>query len=388
MKQAGTIGSMSHPLKTLYVYLTQGCNLRCRHCMVDAKFRTETNACEELDPKLFLHAVRQAKPRGLFSAKLGGGEPLLHSRFGEFLEICRREGIALNVETNAVLCTPGLARDLARCRLLSFSVSLDGADAGVHEWMRGMKGCFEAAIRGIRNLVNAGIRPLIIMSLVRRNVGQMEALVRLAETLGAGAVQFNPVRPMARGEKMQAAGETLTIRELVTRGEWAEKELSRKAKIPVCFTHPPAFRSLDRMFGAVGAGSGGCGILNLMGILADGSYSLCGIGAEVPDLVFGHTLQDNLSDVWSGSSVLKEIREGMPRRLGGICGECLMKRVCQGYCLAQNYVRARDFWSPYWFCEEADREGLFPESRKQPGCACGEPIPSGQPWRSQADAGR
>ena len=30
------------------------------------------------------------------------------------------------------------------------SVSLDGADADTHEWVRGVKGCFEAAIGGIR----------------------------------------------------------------------------------------------------------------------------------------------------------------------------------------------------------------------------------------------
>jgi SynChlorMet cassette radical SAM/SPASM protein ScmF len=361
----GTTGSGCHPLKTLYFYLTGGCNLRCRHCMAGAKFQTETSSCQELEPELFLHTVRQAKPLGLFSVKLGGGEPFLHSRFGEFLEIIRRENIALNVETNGVLCTPALARELARCRLISFSVSLDGADADAHEWMRGVAGCFEAALRGIRNLVAAGIRPLIIMSVVRRNAGQMEALVRLAESLGAGAVQFNLVRPMGRGVKMQKAGEMLTINELVARGEWVETELSRQARLPVCITHPLAFRPLERMCGERGTGTGGCGILNLMGILADGSYALCGIGAEVPDLVFGHAGRNTLEEVWQDHPVLRELRKGIPGRLKGICGECLMKGVCQGHCLAQNYVRARDFWAPYWFCEEADREGLFPDSRKQ-----------------------
>ena len=361
----GTTGILFHPLKTIYFYLTGGCNLRCRHCMAGAKFQTETSSCRELDPELFLHAVRQAKPLGLFSVKLGGGEPLLHTRFGMFLEIIRREDIALNVETNAVLCTPALARDLARCRLISFSVSLDGADAETHEWMRGVAGCFEAALRGIRNLVAAGIRPLIIMSVVRRNAGQMEALVRLAESLGAGAVQFNLVRPMGRGEKMQEAGETLTVRELVAVGQWVESGLSRRTALPVCITHPLAFRPFDRVFGAGGTGTGGCGILNLMGVLADGSYALCGIGAEVPGLVFGHAGRNALEEVWQDHPVLRELREGIPGRFKGICADCLLKGICQGHCLAQNYIRAGDFWAPFWFCEEADREGLFPDTRKR-----------------------
>src|SRR5512137_2641649 len=160
------------------------------------------------------------------------------------------------------------------------------------------------------------------MSVVRRNAGQMEALVRLAESLGAGAVQFNLVRPMGRGEKMQEAGETLTINELVARGEWVETELSRKARLPVCITHPLAFRPFDRVFGAGGTGTGGCGILNLMGILADGSYALCGIGAVEPDLVLGHAERDSLLEVWRDNPMRREIREGIPGRFRGICGEC------------------------------------------------------------------
>ena len=88
-------------------------------------------------------------------------------------------------------------------------MSLDGSDAETHEWMRGVEGCFDATVRGIKNLVDAGFRPQVIMSLLRRNKGQMEELVRLAESLGAGSVKFNMVQPTARGERLHEAGETL-----------------------------------------------------------------------------------------------------------------------------------------------------------------------------------
>jgi SynChlorMet cassette radical SAM/SPASM protein ScmF len=359
-------GSRPFPLKSIYFYLTEGCNLRCRHCMVGAKFQTAAIRHPTLMPDLFHHILRQAKPLGLFSIKLGGGEPLLHPRFGEFLEIVRSENIGLNVETNGVLCTPALASDLARCRLINISVSLDGSDAGAHEWMRGVEGCYEGAIRGIRNLVSAGIRPQIIMSVVGRNAHQMEALVGLAESLGAASVQFNPVRPLARGERMQANGELLSIRDMVKKGEWVETDLSRRAKIPVFITHPLAFRPFERVYGQGGSGSVGCGIREILGVLADGSYALCGIGGEVPELAFGHASRDVLEDVWLQAPLLKELREGLPHRFRGICGKCLLKGICLGHCVAQNYYKSRDFWTPYWFCEEADKEGLFPESRKQP----------------------
>jgi SynChlorMet cassette radical SAM/SPASM protein ScmF len=241
-------------------------------------------------------------------------------------------------------------------------VSLDGADAQTHEWVRGVRGCFDAAVSGIRNLVAAGIRPQVIMSLMRKNVDQIEAVVRLAESLGASSVKFNIVQPTARGVKMHQAGETLSLDELLQLGARVENELSNRSALRLYYSHPIAFRPLGNLFGD-GGNCGICGIHRIIGVLAGGSYALCGIGETVPELVFGDAAKDALADVWKNDPVLREIREGLPRRLGGICGECLMKGVCLGNCIAQNYYRSRNLWAPFWYCEEASRMGLFPSSR-------------------------
>lgn len=350
-------------LNTLYFYLTEGCNLRCRHCWIEPPHQSARRQYPTLEPGLLRYILHQAKPLGLSSVKLTGGEPLMHPRIGEILEILREEEIRFSVETNGVLCTAGLAKDLVRSGNYHISVSLDGADAETHEWVRGVEGCFEAAVQGVRNLVEAGIRPQIITTLMRKNVGQIEPLVRMAESLGASSVKFNLVQPTARGVKMHQAGETLGIRELIDLGRWVDSSLAQFAKVRLFYGHPAAFRTLGRMFGRDGCGI--CGIKGILGVLADGSYALCGIGETVPEMVFGHATTDSLSDVWVGSPILREIREGMPRRLEGVCGECLMKGICLGSCIAQNYYRSHNLWAPFWFCEEARQAGLFPEVRLQ-----------------------
>jgi len=362
-KEAAAAGRTTPPLKTIYFYLTEGCNLRCRHCWLEPPHQSEKRQYPALEPALFRHILQQARPLGLSSVKLTGGEPLMHPQIGEILETLRNEKLRFTVETNGVLCTPELAQDLLQSGLYHISVSLDGADADTHEWVRGVKGCFVSAIGGIKNLVAAGIRPQVIMTLMRRNVGQIEALVRLAESLGCSSVKFNIVQPTARGVKMHEAGETLSIREIVRLGDWVENELSAGTKLRLHYSHPAAFRPLGRMYGREGSGCGICGIYGILGVLANGSYALCGIGEHVPELVFGHVSKDPLADVWKDNPVLREIREGLPRRLGGICGECLMRGVCLGSCIAQNYYRSRNLWAPHWYCEEARRLGLFPEAR-------------------------
>ena len=353
----------AYPLNQIYFYLTEGCNLRCRHCWIAPKYQSEGNSYPALDLDLFRSIIEQAKPMGLSGVKLTGGEPLLHTEVREILDYIRTEDLDLTMETNGILCTPELASKMAECKNTFVSVSLDGAKAETHEWVRGVEGCFEDALVGIRNLADAGLKPQIIMSIMRQNKDQMESIVRLAERLGAGSVKFNMVQPTARGEKLYESGVALSIEQLVELGLWVENTLSESTDLPVYYDHPPAFRPLGKMFGSNGDGCGVCGILGILGVLANGSYALCGIGKTVPDLVFGDASKDPLQDIWNNDPLLIELREGLPQRFEGICYHCLVKGLCLGSCVAQNYYRSKSIWAPFWFCQEAHNRGYFPESR-------------------------
>jgi len=300
---------------------------------------------------------------GLSSVKLTGGEPLLHPRIKDILELIRTENLVLSVETNGLLCSLELASKMANCKNPFIAVSLDGAKAKTHEWVRGVDGCFDGTLNGIRNLVKAGLRPQIIMTIMRRNKDQMEAVVRRAESLGVGSVKFNILQSIARGEKMNEAGETLPIEELISLGNWVENVLSSSTNLRLYFSQPMAFLRLGKIFNNNGGGSSICRILKILGVLSDGSYALCGIGETVPELVFGHAATDRLEDVWNNNPVYLELREGIPHRFEGICRKCLLRGLCLGSCVAESYHRNKNFWAGNWYCEEAYQQGLFPETR-------------------------
>lgn len=351
----------AHPLGQLYFYLTAGCNLACRHCWLAPKFDPGADRYPVLPVELFETAIREAKPLGLSGVKLTGGEPLMHPEIVQLLEIVRHEELGLNVETNGVLCTAELAAEIAKSGNPFVSVSLDGADAATHEWVRGMQGSFEKALQGIQNLVEAGLRPQIVMSLMRVNGGQVETLIRLAESLGADSVKFNIIQPSGRAEQIKDSQNTLEVGELIALGRRVEMELAPSTELKLFFDYPMAFRPLSRI--AEKDGCGVCGILAILGVIPSGHYALCGIGEHVPELVFGSVGQDRLEDVWNGHPFLKDLRQGLPDRLEGVCARCLMKHRCLGSCVAQNYYATGSFWAPFWFCNRAEAAGLFPKTR-------------------------
>ncbi len=350
------------PLNQLYFYLTEGCNLACRHCWLAPKFDATGDRYATLPVELFETAVREARPLGLRGVKLTGGEPLLHPQFLRLLEIVRREELRLVVETNGLLCTPLIAAEIAQSHRPFVSVSIDGADAATHEWVRGVAGSFDAACQAVRHLAAAGLGPQVIFSVMRGNADQVEAMVRLAESLGAASVKFNVVQPTARGEKLHQADEALDVEELIALGHRVDKELAPTTRLRLHFDYPMAFRPLRRI--TSGDGCSVCGIFGILGVIPSGHYALCGIGEQVPDLVFGVVGEDPLEMVWRENAVLNAIRAGLPGDLQGVCASCLMKGRCLGSCVAQNYYRSGDLFAPFWFCDLAEAAGVFPASRR------------------------
>lgn len=348
-------------LNQIYFYLTEGCNLACRHCWLSPKYDEDGKRYPALPVELFQKAVSEAKPLGLTGVKLTGGEPLLHPQFVRLLEIVRRENLTLNIETNGVLCAPAIAAEIAKSPRRFVSVSMDGADAATHDWVRGVPGSFEKAQRAVRNLVDVDTPPQIIMSIMRCNADQLEAMVRLAEKLGASSVKFNVVQPTGRGEMFREGTNGLEVAELVHLGRFVDTELCPRTKLRVVFHNPVVFRPLSKI--ATGDGCGVCGILGIIGVLASGHYALCGIGKHLPELVFGTVGDDRLRELWRDNPTLNILREGLPERLGGICARCLMKNRCLGSCIAQNFYSTDSLWGPFWFCEQAERVGLFPVTR-------------------------
>jgi SynChlorMet cassette radical SAM/SPASM protein ScmF len=348
-------------LRQIYFYLTEGCNLACRHCWLAPRYDVDGSRFPSLSAELFEAAIREAIPLGLNRIKLTGGEPLLHPGFGRLLDIARREEVGLTLETNGLLCTPQVAAAISGFRDRFVSVSMDGADAATHEWVRGVAGSFAAAQQAVRNLVAAGTSPQIIMSVMRCNADQMGAVVRMAESLGAASVKFNVIQPTGRGERIREGTDGLDVADLIGLGRYVDRELSHTTRLPLIFDYPLAFRPLGSILR--NNGSGVCGILGIVGVLADGRYALCGIGEHLPDLVFGMVGVDPLEQVWRSHPVLNALREGLPDRLEGICSRCLMRYRCLGSCVAQNYYRAGSLWAPFWFCEQAEKAGLFPSAR-------------------------
>ena len=349
-------------LNTFYAYLTSGCNCACRHCWFVPE-RQKQDEQVVLEPRILRHAIEQALPLGLSAIKWTGGEPTLHPRFRELLDMQREYNLEAIVETNGMLVNDELASLMRDSGVSRVSVSLDGANDRTHDAIRCVKSGFKKTIMGVRALVGAGFRPELILTLQQSNKRQLPDFFALAEGLGAGAVKLNVLQPVLRAETLSNKGDALSIKEILDISAKVSEKWSQQFSLPIQMGVPHAFRPLSRIIS--GEDDGVCNIMHVLGILPSGAYSLCGVGQHVPELSMGAVMSVKLKEIWQSHQVLMGLREGLPKSLQGICRDCLMQENCLGSCVASNYQLSGDLLAPYWFCQQAAEQGLFPLKRRR-----------------------
>jgi SynChlorMet cassette radical SAM/SPASM protein ScmF len=348
------------PLTSLYMYISGSCNLACRHCWIEPDYQADNRNGKFLKLAYLKKAIQEAKPLGLQSVKLTGGEPMLHPQFREIVDHIEAQKIGMIMETNGTLIDDEIAAYLkAKAHFNFVSVSLDGAKADTHDKLRGVKGSFVQAVAGIKALVKAGFRPQLICTLHKGNKAEMEDVIRIAVDSGCGSVKFNHVQHSGRGESF-FSDNGLTVKELLSLFKEIETKLKFKYPLTIHFDIPQAFFPIKKL---LHEGMSRCAVKNILGILSGGEMALCGIGATVPELVFGRMGADHIKDIWSSHQFFVELREQIPSSFTGICGNCIFRDTCIGSCIANNYHQSGNLTSSYFFCEESNRLGIFPRNR-------------------------
>ena len=196
-------GLVLHPLRAdvqkVYLELTTRCNLHCRTCV--------RNVWEEPLADMSDETFRRTLEgmRGLPELRevvFGGyGEPFVHPRALEYLAAVKGLGVRVTVSTNGTLLDSERAEALVRLGVDVVTVSLDGARPETYGDVR--RGAdLEAVLSNLETLNRVKRehqtpfpRLQIEFVALKRNVGELPALVDLARRLGANRVLVTHVLP-------------------------------------------------------------------------------------------------------------------------------------------------------------------------------------------------
>lgn len=314
---------------TLELYPTLRCNLSCAFCDTTERHQP---ARGELPPGRLLELVDEAAAMGARRvAILGGGEPLLSAATPLLVRRVKELGMEGFLTTNGTRVSEAFRDLLVETGWDEVHVSIDGADAAVHDALRGKAGAFRRSVtalcrlRRARDAAGAVLPRLALHTVVtRRNWFQLADIVRLASALGAYRVDFDALvayRPEQRALSLEPAEEAALP-------GVARVALDAAARLGIVTTLERflSVGTLQRGTRAPPAGDGP-GLARApclkawhhLVVQADGRTSPCCVLAGEGESVATRSL----ADLWKNSEFINGVRAGM--RVGrplGRCAEC------------------------------------------------------------------
>ncbi|AKB53677.1 12,18-didecarboxysiroheme deacetylase [Methanosarcina sp. A14] len=187
--------------------MTRRCNLKCVHCYAQAKdIEFENELSTEEGKALIDDLASFGSPVILFS----GGEPTMRKDLPELAAYAREKGMRAVISTNGTLIDRDLARKLKDVGLSYVGVSLDGIRE-TNDKFRGMKGAFDAALRGLHNCQEEGIKVGLRFTINKQNVRDIPAIFDLLEKEKIPRICFYHLVYAGRGSKM--VNEDLSLEE-------------------------------------------------------------------------------------------------------------------------------------------------------------------------------
>lgn len=316
--------------------VTQACDLACVHCRASAQPERHPMELSTGEGKQLIDQIAALEVPVFV---LTGGDPIKRPDLFELIAHARKVGVRVSLTPSA---TPLLTRDivfrLKEAGLARLAVSMDGASAATHDAFRGLSGSFARTLDAVRWANEAGLPVQINTTFSRRNIGEIDDIVALVESLGITLWSVFFLVPTGRGK----------LNDLLSADEFEEvfakiHQLSKKAGFDIKTTEAQHYRRFalqqkvaDRKAGiatdaparvedAIGRAPRG---------LNDGKgFVFISHTGEVFPSGFlptsaGSVRQQPLAEIYRNSPVFRALRD--TSKLEGKCGACEFKEICGG----------------------------------------------------------
>ena len=345
--------------------VTRRCNLKCVHCYSNSrniKYSGELTTDE--GKNLISDLASFGCPVILFS----GGEPLMREDLPELVRFAVDNGIRAVISTNGTLITEERARIFAGIGLSYMGVSLDGTGE-IHDRFRGVKGAFDAAVRGIRNCQDAGIKVGARFTITGENSFEVPAIFDFIEENNIPRACFYHLVYSGRGSTMAdndlSHAQTREVVDLIMDRTRDLFDRGMPKEILTVDNHadgPYIYLRLLREDPERAAD-----VLELLR-MNEGNNSGRGIGCVSWDgevyadqfwreISFGNVRKRPFSDIWLDTSneLMAKLKD-KKSYVTGRCADCRWLDVCGGNFRARAETVTGDIWGPDPACYLTDEE--------------------------------
>ncbi len=346
----------AEPLQSASIRVTMACNLRCKQCYAIAGEKLKN----ELSLKEIKKVMDELKKLGAIRIFITGGEPFARPDILEILKYADKNNFAIYISTNGTLVTPEIIKSLKSLKhLRTFQISIDGIGK-THDLIRGVKGTYKKALKTIKlatkELKNTKVA--IISTLMKRNINEMEKILKLALHLKVDTFGIVTLYPVKRSMEAIDVSTSEKYR-LFQRLSKIYQEQKTKLSVGLHPLVPPAL--VPKSLGNVEYGCGYvCSFPSLLGIHANGDVAPCDGLLSYKQFILGNVRTSSLKKIWN-HPLMKKLRDIEPTNIKGVCKKCKYLSYCMGGCRAKTFIETGSFVDANPLCQSFYDSGFFPE---------------------------
>lgn len=312
-----------HRLVELLFELTDACNLSCKHC--GSSCEKDGTYLDIEDVEGVVDELAEAYNPAAMRISFTGGEPMLHPDFFEIAEYITSKGFQTGMTTNGMLITKEKARKLADIGWGVITVSIDGLEKS-HDEFRQREGAWTAAMKGIDNLLEAGIIPSVTTVANMLNIDELEELKAMFREKGIRVWRVLNIDPIGRALENP---ELLLDAASSAKMWWfiEDNRINRRDENPEvmasCSHYLGPLHELETRPWAFSCRSG----ITVASITAKGEFVGCLDVERRPELVMGHIGEDSFVEAWeTGYAPYRRSRVEDCE----MCQTCEHARFCNG----------------------------------------------------------
>jgi heme b synthase len=255
--------------------------------------------------------------------------------------------------TNGTLLNHELVGKMKESGIKRVSISLDGENAEKHDAFRKVQGAFNASLKGISLLKEAGVEFQINTTVTRHNADDIDKILKMAVDLGAVAHHIFLLVPTGRAKDME--NQEIDSRKYENLLHWFYNMRDKTPLHLKATCAPHYYRILRQEAHAKGekidfdtygmdALTRGClGGTSFCFISYDGIVQPCGY----LELNCGDLKESSFDVVWKDSKIFNELRDFSTYK--GKCGRCEFRKFCGG-CRARAYEATGDYLAEEPLC--------------------------------------
>lgn len=342
---------------------TKECNLRCAHCYLNAGVAEDRELTTREAMNLIEDLAVIKSPMLVFS----GGEPVLRGDIYELNEYAMELGLRTILSSNGTLITREVARKIKDAGFTYVGVSLDGSRE-VHDSFRGMNGAFEQSLRGLRNLMDAGVSTGVRFAITQRNYDELPRVLETAKKEGIPRFSAFQLVYAGRGREIVNWDIFNEQRRRVMDYIISEAKKCRDMNIVTADNYADGIYLLQQVAEQepgravevemlLGMQSGCPAGDKLANVDNTGNVHLCPYWQS---RIIGNLREQKFSDIWfdEENEILTKMRD-KTRYLKGKCGRCRLNHLCRGCRVRAEVVHGDPFGEdPACYLTEEEVTGL------------------------------